>query len=221
MFRKTSVRYFLLALLAVFCCCFGLFSYGKVQAQTGSDASDAFEAFLSELEEDGLIPDTNGTYISYGDYEDEWAQIDYYQWLTFEEADRFVFAANVSWSSASSTPNNYAAGCGLLFNGGNGNSNHLLASVRMDGMVYFTGYKDYNYLSYGTYRYGPPSTKGSADFAIVVDGDKATVFLDGQRIVRKANLPVMGDFVGLTTLSGTNKDYGTRCTYKDIFFYSW
>ena len=31
----------------------------------------------------------------------------------------------------------------------------------------------------------------------------------------------MGDGVGLATLSGTNKDYGTRCTYSDIYFYTW
>ena len=31
----------------------------------------------------------------------------------------------------------------------------------------------------------------------------------------------MGDGVGLSTLSGTNKDFGTRCTWKDIFMYTW
>lgn len=98
---------------------------------------------------------------------------------------------------------------------------NLLASIRMDGLVYFTGYRNHQHLSYGTYRYGKASTKGSADFVLVVDNGKASVYLDGRRVVQKAELPVMGDGVGLCTLSGTNKDYGTRCTYKDIFFYSW
>ena len=109
----------------------------------------------------------------------------------------------------------------LIYNIGNGNSNHLLASIRMDGMIYFTGFRNSNHLSYGTYRYGKNSIKGSADFVVVVDNDKATVYIDGERVVRKADLPIMGDGVGLSTLSGTNKDFGTRCTWKDIFMYKW
>ena len=186
-----------------------------------SSAEDAFNDLLQQLYQDGAISSVNGKTTSYGDYEDSWAQIDYYQWITFEHADRFVFSANVEWASASNTPNFFDAGCGVVFNEGDGNVNHLLASIRMDGNVYFTGIRNYNYLSYGTYKYGSASTKGSADFTIVVDRDKATIYLDGRRIVRKADLPIMGNGVGLATLSGTNKDYGTRCTYSDIFFYTW
>ena len=192
---------------------------GSVFAQD-EEAENAFYAFLDELEEDGLI-ESNGHTTYYGDYEDEWAQIDYYQWITFEHTNRFVFQANVAWASGSATPNNFDSGCGVIFNSASGNANHLLASIRMDGNIYFDGVRNYNYLSYGKYGYGRPSVKGAADFTIVVDNDKAVIYLDGQRVVRKADLPVMGDGVGLATLSGTNKDFGTRCTYKDIFFYTW
>ena len=185
------------------------------------EAEENFYNFLDELVEDRIIPDTDGSTTYYGDYDDEWAQIDYYQWVTFENAERFVLSANVSWTSASQTPNNYAAGCGIIFNAGSGSANHLLASIRMDGLVYFTGYRNNNWLSYGTYRYGRASTKGTADLVLVVDNDRAWVYLDGQRIVSKANLQIMGDSVGLCTLSGTNRDFGTRCEYKDIYFYTW
>lgn len=210
--RKSIFTLLFVLLLAVSVC-------GSVFAQN-SDAEDAFWDFLDELEEDGLISgDGSATY--YGDYENAWAQIDYYQWVTFEEADRFVFSANVSWASASSTPNFFDAGCGLIFHEGEGNSNHLMASIRMDGNIYFTGFRNYNYLSYGQYKYGQASTKGSANFIVVVDRDKATIYMDGKRIVRKADLPMMGEGVGIATLSGTNKDYGTRCTWEDIYFYKW
>lgn len=208
-------------LLAAVCFSLALTGITAVFAQIPEEADEAFHDLLSELHEDRVVSDISGDYTYYGDYEDEWAQIDYYQWVTFEQSNRFVLSANISWQSASQTPNYFAAGCGVIFNEGDGNSNHLLASIRMDGLVYFTGYRNHNYLSYGTYRYGPASTKGSYDFVLVVDNGKASVYLDGRRIVQKAELPVMGDGVGLCTLSGTNKDYGTRCTYKDIFFYSW
>ena len=48
-----------------------------------------------------------------------------------------------------------------------------------------------------------------------------TVYVNGNRIVRKAELPVMGDGISLCTLSGTNLDYGTRCEWKDFFIYEW
>ena len=213
MIRRPFITLLLVLLLA--------FSLCGIAAAQNSAAEDAFYDLLDELEDDGLIGSTDGDATYYGDYEDAWAQIDYYQWITFQNADRFVFSADVSWASASTTPNNYAAGCGLVFNEGDGTVNHLLASVRMDGNIYFSGIRNYNYLSYGAYKYGSASTKGSAKFTVVVDNDRATIFLDGRRIVRKADLPVMGDGVGLATLSGTNKDYGTRCTWKDIFFYTW
>lgn len=213
MIRRSFITLLFVLLLAVSLC-------GAAAAQD-SAAEDAFYDLLDELEDDGLIGTTDGEATYYGDYEDAWAQIDYYQWITFQHADRFVFSADVSWASASTTPNNYAAGCGLVFNEGDGTVNHLLASVRMDGNIYFSGIRNYNYLSYGSYKYGSASTKGSARFTVVVDNDRATIFLDGRRIVRKADLPVMGNGVGLATLSGTNKDYGTRCTWKDIFFYTW
>ncbi len=215
MSRNLIFRNVLFAFLLMVMLC----AAGSVFAQD-EEVEEAFYAFLEELEDDGLIK-TNGTSTYYGDYEDEWAQIDYYQWLTFQHADRFVFSANISWASGSSTPNNYAAGCGVVFNSASGNANHLLASIRMDGNIYFDGIRNYKYLSYGKYGYGRPSVKGSADFVLVVDNDKATIYLDGQRVVRKADLPIMGDGVGLATLSGTNRDFGTRCTYKDIYFYTW
>ena len=212
MFRKSILTLLFVFFLTVLVC-------SSVFAEN-SDADQVFSDLLAELEEDGLISG-DGSTIYYGDYENAWAQIDYYQWITFQEAERFVFSSNVSWASAISTPNFFDAGCGLIFNEGDGNANHLMASIRMDGNIYFSGIRNYNYLSYGAYKYGAASTKGSANFVVVVDRDKATIYLDGKRIVRKADLPIMGNGVGLATLSGTNKDYGTRCTWEDIFFYTW
>ena len=216
LFQKAMLILFVLVLTAL-----PLIAVRPANAQEASDPEADFDAFLAMLKKEGVIDNTEGETTYYGDYEDEWAQINWYQWITFEHASRFVLAANMSWSSASQTPNNFNSGCGVTFNSGTTAADYLLASVRMDGMIYFDGAKNSRNLSYGSYRYGPASTKGTTDFVLVVDNDKATVYMDGKRVVRKAGLQVMGDGVGLCTLSGTNKDYGTRCTYKDIFFYTW
>ena len=206
----TSISHkILFAVLAAVCLITSFAMIRPVQAdEIPAAAEKAFGSTLEKLKKDGIISSADGKSTYWGDYTDEWAQIGWYQWITFEHTNRFVFSANVSWDSASQTPNNFESGCGLIYNIGNGNSNHLLASIRMDGMIYFTGFRNSNHLSYGTYRYGKNSIKGSADLVVVVDNDKA-------------DLPVMGDGVGLSTLSGTNKDFGTRCTWKDIFMYNW
>ena len=221
MFRSSVTHKVLFAVLAAVCLIFAFTVPHTALADIPEEADQAFDDMLTKLRKDGVLSSTDGTSTYWGDYTDEWAQIGWYQWVTFEHAERFVFSANVSWESASQTPNNFESGCGLMFNIGNGNSNHMLASIRMDGMIYFNGVRNNNYLSYGTYRYGKNSIKGSADFVVVDDRDRATVYVDGERIVRKADLPVMGDGIGLSTLSGTNKDFGTRCTWKDIFVYTW
>ena len=215
--KKRFVKHIAVCLAVLIC--LAAVNFLNVFAQD-EDAEDYFFNFLSELQEDGVVGEGGNT-TYYGDYEDEWAQIDYYQWRTFEEADRFVISANISWASASDKPNNFSAGCGFVFNAGSGNANHLLASVRMDGNVYIDGARNHQYLSYGKYKYGPASTKGTTDFLMAVDRDTVTIYLDGVQIVRKTGLVSMGDAVAVATLSGTNKGYGTRCTYKDIFFYSW
>lgn len=218
MWGKSVFPKLLLALLAVVFFCAPLVGGNKALADA---AEDKFDAFIEKLTKEGTIR-SGGESTYWGDYTDEWAQIGWYQWTRFENAERFVLSANVSWQSAHDRPNNFESGCGIIFNdSGSGSANHILASLRMDGLIYFTGLRNNYYLSYGTYRYGKASTKGSADFTLVVDGDKAIVYVDGERIVTKANFPMMGDSVGICTLSGTNKDYGTRCTWKDIYMYKW
>ena len=201
--------------------CLGISALGTVSAQdkVPEKADDEFWAFLGELDKNGIIS-LGGSATYYGDYRDEWAQIGWYQWKTFEKANRFVFSSKLSWDSASQTPNSFESGCGVLFNLTDVD-NHLMASMRMDGMIYFTGKRGGSYLSYGTYKFSPPAIKKTIDFKLVVDNDKASIYIDGQRVVRKANMQVMGSDVALSTLSGTNKDFGTRCEWKDIFFYTW
>ena len=219
MSRFLFIRKMLFAVLIVLFFCLPVTQISQAQSGIPEKASSDFDKTIEKLLKEGVISG-DGSTTYYGDYTDEWAQIGWYQWLDFENANRFVFSANVTWNSASDKPNNFESGCGVIFNN-SGGENHLIASIRMDGFVYFNGYRSNRYLSYGNYRYGKGLINGSADFVLVVDNDKAIVYVDGNRIVRKAELPVMGDNVGLVTLSGTNRDYGTRCIWKDIFFYTW
>ncbi len=217
--RHSLFHKLLFALVAVMLFCLPVTEIGQADSDIPEKAKTDFNKMIDRLAKDGVIS-SNGSWIYYGDYTDEWAQIGWYQWLNFEHAERFVFSANVTWNSAYDKPNTFDSGCGIIFNH-SGASNHVVSSIRMDGLIYFTGFRNDRYFSYGTYRYGKAMINGSADFVLVVNRDKATVYINGDRIVRKADLPVLGDNVGLVTFSGTNRDFGTRCKWKDIFFYTW
>ena len=92
----------------------------------------------------------------------------------------------------------------------------------MDGLVHFGGIYGGSWLGYGSYKYGPIATRGSAQMVLVVNGDKATVYVDGSRIGEQRNLALL-DAGGLafTVFSGTNKSYGTRCTFRNVYYYTW
>ena len=193
----------------------------KSDSNASNTVPSSFAGFIEKLKKDGIIPG-KGKVTNHSDFTNEWAQLGWYQWYHMHDSNRFVLGAHVSWKSASRTPNSFDSGCGVVFNEGEpGVNNHLLASVRMDGNIYISGKRNGNYLSFGHYYYGQPSTSGEMDFALVVDNDKVSVYVNGNRIVRKAELPVMGDGISLCTLSGTNLDYGTRCEWKDFFIYEW
>ena len=217
--RKRNVIFLFCFLTAVL-----LFSgilSGIAAEDTAADPELAFEEKIAGLEEKGLIPAASGTYLSLGDYEDSLALMGYVRKVPLMEAENFVISVHMAWESANRTPNTQTAGCGIIFNSGNGSSDYVLASVRMDGAVYITGLKYYTQLSYGKFFYGLPSVEGSADFLMIVNNQKASVYVNDQLIATASNIPVMGNEIGLGILSGTYQDFGNRCKFGDIRIYTW
>ena len=137
------------------------------------------------------------------------------------EADHFVISANLEWFSANMTPNSVTNGCGFFFGGSNGSNDHLMVSLRGDGNLYFSGQRNYTVLSYGKISFSLPSRTGEADLCLIVDGNKSTVYLNGEQFLQRSELPVTGDVLGLAVLSGTFMDYGTKCLFDNIQIFTW
>lgn len=180
-----------------------------------------FKNLISRLSDEGLIPGTRGKITSFGTYEDNLAMLGYVQWFPLREAENFVLYAKVSWTNSMEHPDSAKAGCGFIYQAEENGVNHMMASVRLDGTMHISGMKNYAYLKYGNVYYGQPSVEGSADLTIVVNGIYNTVFVNGARVVQKAGLPVFGSSIGLATLSGTNMGWGTRCSWSDIYLFTW
>jgi hypothetical protein len=184
------------------------------------DISQEFVDTIEMLVEDEYIPSDEGDYYFMDDFTEEWAQMYWYQWYQVrKDIGNFVVRTNISWESASNTPQWSDSGCGFVFREIDAN-NHMKANLALDGYVYINGYRNGNFLSYGKRSYASHSTKGEAEFVLVVNEYTVNVFIDG-KLIHTARDIAMDDpgMLAYVVVSGTNKDYGTRCTFKDMEFF--
>ena len=181
--------------------------------------SDEFVDIVDYLYEDkGLISTNVGDYYYVDDFTDEWAQMYWYQWnyLTGMEIADFVIRAKITWKSASDTPQWSDSGCGFVFREQDAD-NHMKANFALDGNVYITGMRNSNWLSYGKKSFDRHSTSGTAYFTLAASGGDVTVMIDDS-IVHEARNVVMTNpgSLAFVVVSGTNKGYGTRCTFEEV-----
>lgn len=180
-----------------------------------------FNNLLEQLKNDEIIPRERGKIISFGDFEDEFGTMGKYQWFPIANADNFVISADIAWLASLSAANVTISGCGIVFGADPDSKDNLLASVRMDGHVYLSGNKSGTPLRFIDYFFAYPAIQGEVNFALVINGDKATTYINGERLGTLRGFSIYGNAIGLASLSGSNYEFGTRCTWKDIYFYTW
>ena len=173
---------------------------------------------VQEFADEGLIESTEGEYIDFEDFVESWPQLGWYQWWEFEDLRlrNFVFLAKFRWSSALSTAE--VSGCGIIF-AINGEDHHYGMFLDKSRIQFTCADARYWYevgKSRGTGRvnFGNPA---EAEVAFVVNEYKAYVYVDKEFIGEYAlskDKPLEGG-MGFSVLSGTNKDYGTRCEITD------
>ena len=183
--------------------------------------TQVFNDVLEQLRNDEIIPRVRGQVVSFGNYEDEFAVMEHYQWFPIVNADNFVFSANISWLSSLPATNGSAAGCGVVFGADPLSTDHLMASVRMDGHAYLSGISASQPLRFIDYFFGYPTIQGDVDFVLIVNGDQASIYINGVKLGTRSAIVTYGNAIGLATLAGTNYQFGTRCTWNDIYLYTW
>jgi len=181
---------------------------------------EEFQSLLQTFEENGYIESTDGSIVELDPFKESWAQINWYQWWTLTETDGdFVFEGHLEWTTASSTPED--SGCGIVF-GVQDNNDHYAVFLANSRIVFL--------MARGTYSYEVGKTQGSgranfdnpaeADFAVAAKGQSAYVSVNGDvtQYTLSADQTTEGD-IGLSLLSGTNRDYGTRCEMTDMMLW--
>ena len=177
--------------------------------------SDLFST-VQMFNDEGLIPSTSGRYKILEDFDEQLAQIGWLQYTYFPgPVKHFVFNAHVSWQTAIDTSD--TSGCGIVFGvEEKGNSNEYYGVVLDKSRIYFTITKSGYYYELGKTRgtgrldFGNPA---EAELTLLVYDNRAFVYVDDNFIgeyTLSIDKELRGKF-GYGIISGTNKDYGTRC----------
>jgi len=184
---------------------------------TATSYAVAFLEVIQQLSETGVLTSTDGYYRHPKNFDQSWAQLGWYRWWhSGYAAENFVLSADVSWQSASNTADWYSAGCGIVFSE-NDKDNHHLAYFSLDGYGVLARINkgDWKYLA--AERYGKVSTPdGNAKVMLVVDDKRINFYVNDKLVTTAYDNSLNDGNIAFTLLSGTNKNYGTRCKMTNI-----
>ena len=179
-----------------------------------------FNAILQEYVDSGYIGGTEGKVTQLDDFHEDWAQLGWYQWWPQDEVENdFVFKSHLAWSTASNTPE--ISGCGIVF-GKQTNDDHYAIFIDKGRILFLMGrgsniYNVGKTSGSGRLNYGNPA---EADLIVAVSKQIAYVSVDGDvtKYTLSADQTASGT-LALSILSGTNRDYGTRCKMTDTLLW--
>lgn len=168
----------------------------------------------------GYLASADGRFIEYDDFKTDWAQLGWYNWWILDEkASDFFMSAHFSWSTA--WDYNDVSGCGFVF-AIQDNSDHYAVFLDKSRILFLNSDQSRG----GSYEVG--KTKGTgrvkfgnpaeADFTLIIKEKYAIVLVDGEMVgeYTLAKDKAINGNLGLTVLSGTNRDYGTRCEMTNL-----
>lgn len=190
-------------------------------------ATERMDEFNSQTQfyfEKGYLTSADGEIKEIDDFSYDWAQLGWYNWWALdEEASDFYMSAHVKWSSAYRSAD--TSGCGFLF-AIQDNGDHYAVFLDQSRIFFLnadqsSGYSKAVGLTRGTGRVkfdNPADSPQEADFSVIVNGTYTYVLVNDEVIgeYTLAKSKVLRGDIGLSLLSGTNKDYGTRCEMTDI-----
>jgi hypothetical protein len=187
-----------------------------IVAQATEQAA-GMSAKVEKLYSEGLLESKNGRFVALDDFDQSWAQINWYQWTdTGYSPRKYAVQAHTWWSSASDKANWNTSGCGFVF-GEQDKENHHVIFLGLDGYVYLARVLGGKMTVLAQKRYGKLDIpEGQADVMLVVNGSQISYFVNDTQVLSIADPTLKEGSLNLTLLSGTNSGYGTRCIMTEI-----
>jgi hypothetical protein len=172
----------------------------------------------------GYLTTAEGRFFEEEDFNEEWAQLGWYSWWQLRQRARdFFISAHFKWTSA--YRNADISGCGFAFAIQDDEDHYAVFLDRSKVLFLDT---EYYYRTFGPTRgtdrvnFGNPFDQPvEADFTLIVSGTSAYVLVDDELLgeyTLSQSKNLRGN-LGLTLLSGTNKDFGTRCEMTNIHYW--
>ncbi len=175
------------------------------------------QSLVESLAKNGYIKSTAGTYYQIETFDESWARLNWYRWWeSGYSPTNFVIHTQTSWWSASRTADWWASGCGFVFHETDA-KNHYFIGLALDGVVSLHKMENGNFTALASNTYIDKNTPdGSAEITLAVDKGKITFFVNGKEILSDVDDSLAAGDLALSLISGTNKDFGTRCQMTDI-----
>ena len=181
---------------------------------------DDLNAEAQEYFEKGYLATTDGRFRELEDFSYEWAQMGWYNWLPLRDsASDFFLSGHFKWDSAYKSSD--TSGCGFIF-GLQQNDDHYAVFLDRQKVLFLITDHAIGFSKpvsptrgNGVVKFDYPA---EADFTLIVKDAYAYVLVDGEVVgeYTLAQSRASKGGIGLTVLSGTNKDYGTRCEMTNL-----
>jgi hypothetical protein len=170
--------------------------------------------------EKGYLATADGKFTELDDFSYDWAQMGWYNWLPVSSsASDFYLSANFKWNSA--LKNSDTAGCGFIFDL-QPNDDHYAVFLDRTKVLFLITDHSLGFSKPVTPTRGTGRVKfdypAQADFTLIVKGAYAYVLVNNE-VVSEYTLAQSRSLeggLGLTVLSGTNKDFGTHCEMTNL-----
>ena len=180
---------------------------------------EAMKAKVEQYNKDGYLPSVEGNYHRLGDYEDSWAQLEWYRWYeTGYQPGSFAVESDIEWDSASTTANWFDSGCGYVFHIDKAENSHYLIYLGLDGYVYSSAYYKGYYQNMGHAYFGKLDVpRGKAHIALVVNRDHYVFYVNDKLVLKVTGFQnqLLAGPLAFTVNSGTNKGFGTSCKFTN------
>jgi len=181
--------------------------------------AQGMQAIIQQLFDEGVVSSVDGEYYRLKDFNQATAKLGYFTYWKVDvnsSPQDFVISTNVAWESASDTANWQDSGCGIVFSLDDVKNFHL-AWLSLDGFAQLYQVNKGNWKRLSSQKTAKLSIpNGDAKIMVTSYDKKLNFYVNGNRISNAYDGSLNPGELALTVLSGTNKDFGTRCKMTDI-----
>lgn len=191
------------------------------QTEIVSALAEDFKTEVNNLYNDGYLSSDQGEIVTRTEIVIQRALLNWSGlYITEENLDNFVVITDIHWETASETSDWWNTGCGFSFREEVFNSDYYEMYLNLEGKVEIWRRVNDRPVKLTINYYGKLDIPaGNAKLTLIVDGDKITVFINDTFVASVHDTKFSEGSLYFAVSSGTNKDFGTRCEFDNVFIW--